>query len=160
MTTVIRPTRTQPETAPEGFVPCLVADTDVPYCRHSGCTYLHKNPVSYFERRSEKIKGRKDFTYFEMHLSPDRKNHWLLPVNPYRKSTPERNRFELFRQGSGEVRIIGHTPKGRDIFHRDEISFKYIAEVKGYGDMYWSALEQMDHEEVNEVAYYNGLYKK
>jgi hypothetical protein len=142
---------------PEGFVPCLVHDAFVPYCRHKGCKYLHKHPLNYFERRSEKIKRRLDFTYIEMHTSHTG-TKWIMPLNPYREDTPERGKFELFRQGWGEIQLVGRVPEDRFKFHRDEISYKYIAALKDH----WiipedaSVIDLMDYEEVDEVAYYNG----
>ena len=141
----------------EGFVPCLVKDAISEYCCHSGCIYLHKHPISYFERRSEKIRQRHDFTYFEMHKGPSG-TQWILPLNPYLEGTPERNKFELFRQGNGEMRLWGRCPDDRFKFHRDEISYKYITTLKNQ----WmipeeaSIIDMMGFEEVDEVAYFNG----
>jgi hypothetical protein len=110
------------------LVPCLVKDAVLDYCLHRDCKYLHKHPINYFERRSEKIKQRRDFTYFEMHTHL--KTNWIMPVNPYRQATPEWNRFELFRQGYGEIQIVGRVPEDRIKFHREEISYKYITVLK------------------------------
>jgi hypothetical protein len=127
------------------------------YCRHRDCKYLHQHPINYFERKSEKIKQRRDFTYFEMHTSHS-KTRWIMPVNPYRENTPEWNRFELFRQGQGEMQLVGRVPEDRVKFHRDELSYKYIAELRDRWmfPMTASVIELMEHEEINEVAYYNG----
>lgn len=134
-------------------VPCIVQDSIVDFCHHNGCKFLHRFPVNYFERKSEKIRQRKDFTYFSVS-----KSKWLLSINPYRKKTPERNRLELFRQGWGEIRIFGQLPANRDTFHRDEISFKYISFFKQWIDLEkeLTALEITDYEDIEEVAYYNG----
>ncbi|MBO9674262.1 MAG: hypothetical protein J7577_12510 [Sphingobacteriaceae bacterium] len=134
------------------LVPCIVQDSFVELCRHKGCKFLHKFPINYFERRSEKIKQRKDSTYFFVS-----KSKWLLPINPYRKKAPERNRFELFRQGWGEIRIVGQLPPNRDTFHRDEISFKFITFLKQRieQEKELTALEMTDYEDIEEVAYYN-----
>ena len=138
-------------------VPCMVQGSIVSHCKHQDCVFLHRFPVNYFERKSEKIRTRKDFTYFHMHISSTN-TKWLLPVNPYRKKCPERNSSELFRQGWGEIKLVGRIPIKRDIFHREEISFKYIAFLKkGFeiGDAF-SALEITECEEIEEVAYFNG----
>jgi hypothetical protein len=140
-----------------GFVPCLVKDAPSEYCNHKDCKYLHKHPVNYFERRSEKIRQRRDFTYFEMHTSYSG-TRWILPLNPYQEKTPERSKFELFRQAQGEMEIVGRLPDDRVRYHREEISYKYIARIKGS----WmvpddaSIIEMMDYEEIYEVAYFNG----
>lgn len=81
-----------------------------------------------------------------------------MPVNPYREDTPEWNKFELFRQGWGEIRICGRVPEDRVKFHRDEISYKYITELKTRQMIPEDAsvIEMMDYEDIDEVAYYNG----
>lgn len=133
-------------------VPCIVQNSFVNFCRHTGCIFLHRFPLNYFERRSEKIKQRKDFTYFSLS-----KSKWLLPINPYRKKTPEHSRFEAFRQGWGEIKLVGQLPPKRDTFHRDEISYKFITFFKQRIDLEkeLTALEITDYEDIEEVAYYN-----
>jgi len=134
-------------------VPCIVQDAFVDFCRHKGCIFFHRYPLNYFERRSEKIKQRKDWTYFSLS-----KSKWLLPINPYRSKTPEHHRFESFRQGWGEIKIVGQLPPKRDTFHRDEISYKFIAFLKHRIDpqIELTALELTDYEDIEEVAFYNG----
>ncbi|RYZ98497.1 MAG: hypothetical protein EOP47_19235 [Sphingobacteriaceae bacterium] len=141
----------------DGLVPCLVKDTTVNYCKHNDCKYLNEYPINYFERRSEKIRRRWDFTYFEIHTSQSG-TRWIMPVNPYHESMPENNSFELFRQGYGEIKIMGRVPNYRNKFHRDEIAFKYIALLKDS----WmfsenaSAMELTEYEDIEEVAYFTG----
>jgi hypothetical protein len=143
--------------ATDRFVPCLVKDAASEYCCHRDCVYLHKQPISYFERKSEQINRRKDFTYFEMHKGYDG-TKWIMPVNPYQENMPERNKFELFRQSHGEIRLWGRSPDDRFRFHRDEISYKYITVIKDR----WmipedaSLIDLMEYEEIDEVAYFNG----
>ncbi|RZJ72367.1 MAG: hypothetical protein EOO47_22480 [Flavobacterium sp.] len=134
-------------------VPCLAQDPFVTHCYHSGCRFLNSYPITYFERSSERINRRRDFTYFKL-----TKSAWLLPVNPYKEETPERNSFELFRQTWGEIRFFGNIPLRRDNYHRDEISFKYISILKHWIDPEkdLNALEITKYEDIDEVAYYNG----
>lgn len=93
-------------------VPCLVQDPFVTHCCHSGCRFLNSYPINYFERRSERINRRRDFTYFKL-----TETEWLLSVNPYQEATPERNRFELFRQTWGQIKFVGKIPLKRDTYH-------------------------------------------
>lgn len=81
-----------------------------------------------------------------------------MPVNPYQENMPERNKFELFRQGHGEIRLWGRVPDDRVRFHRGEISYKYITALKDR----WmipenaSLIDLMEFEDIDEVAYFNG----
>ncbi|MBE9586287.1 hypothetical protein IM792_17680 [Mucilaginibacter sp. JRF] len=141
----------------EGFVPCIIKDVAEEFCCHRDCIFLHKNPVCYFERRSEKIRRRRDFTYIERFKGPSG-NYWMMPVNPYKESTPECNAFELFRQSHGEVRLVGQFPEDRTKFHRNELSYKYIAVIRDRWaiSIYASTIELMEYEEIEEVGYFNG----
>jgi len=65
----------------DGFVPCLVKDASE-YCYHRDCIHLHKHPINYFERKSEQIKRRKDFTYVEMYKNYDG-TKWIMPVDAF-----------------------------------------------------------------------------